>query len=839
MIRLSAATGHARTVPPLCPLGAAAQIMSTLLATVTTHALDLSGFVSVQTSPSLSGLDNMSVSRVHFHAPDDEHEHHSADGEGGGDQAQEQQVWEHAWKQAVSAAPSASDAQITAADDAAAVHLRVGPAASASASSWPAPRKHLSMRASSGASDYTTMSEDEEVMALVNSAPETGPVKRELIPYLAANWVSRLTYHWLTPFMDLGASRPLTEEDMHDLHPYDRSKLLMDGIEEASEKVQRMQEEEIAAKVAAASGGGGDGDGAGIHGVDGLGGAPGSSPPRTHVDLWRTLRLQFGTRSLAVQSILLVYSGMKIVQPLMLNQLVEFVSSDEATWHGYLYAVAMGLAALGQAFCHHQYFFQSMRVGIDMRIALNTLIYKKALQLRTTHMLRTTTGQVVNLVSNDSARMEELLVYVPYLWNCPLECAVVLGLLYQQIGVAAFVGFAAILCIVPMQLYFSRLFAGYRRFTVGRTDARVKTINEILVGADVLKMMGWEESLESKVSRVRAEEFSSISHAARLKSINQAAFFASLSIVSLVTFYTMYFRGVRFTPANVFTTIAFFNLIKLPLCNFIPFAVEKSTEARVALNRIRRFLELDEEVKRDQARFAEKMRRVGEENQKLADAALEDPVTFAPGSIQMREASFVWELTEEGSSDAVAAAAAASAAAASIPSPSGSAEQDATVAASQMPDGSASSSSSSAAAAAASASVAAAAASAADHRQGLRSLTLSIKPGSLIGVVGSIGSYKSSLLAALLGEMTQTAGGSLVSGSVAYASQQSWIFAASIRDNILFGREFDARRYAKTLRACQLVEDIKMQPQGDQTQIGEKGVNLSGQGEHNDKRELR
>jgi ATP-binding cassette subfamily C (CFTR/MRP) protein 4 len=221
--------------------------------------------------------------------------------------------------------------------------------------------------------------------------------------------------------------------------------------------------------------------------------------------------------------------------------------------------------------CDSVTFSQAFRVGIDVRVALNALIFEKALTLKTTHMMRTTTGQVINLVSNDSAKAEDLCIYLPYIWNCPMEIAIVLGLLYRQVGVAAFAGFGAILFLTPMQLWFSRLFGQYRRYTVQRTDMRVKTINEILIGADVMKMMNWENSLEEKVNAVRQEEFDSISRAARLKSINQAAFFASMAVVNLVTFATMWARGDTFTPADVFGATAFFNIIKFPLCNLSVF----------------------------------------------------------------------------------------------------------------------------------------------------------------------------------------------------------------------------------------------------------------------------
>ena len=280
--------------------------------------------------------------------------------------------------------------------------LPPGVAASASSSLPVRPRKHLSARASSGASDLSEYEEEEALQLAVTSTAPAAAVHQSS-PYLSASLFSRLSYRWLSPLMDLGATRPLREEDMHEVMPADDARLLMEGIEAAARAVN--EEDEQAEKERAASSGSGSGGGEQ---------ADPTAPRRTpRVHVWRMLIKQFFTQYFRVNLLLVIYSGFKIVQPLMLDRLVQFVSSDdEPSWHGYLYAVAMGLSALGQALVHHQYFFHAVRVGVDMRIALNALIYKKALTLKTTHFAKTTTGQVVNLVSNDSARAEEMTIYV-------------------------------------------------------------------------------------------------------------------------------------------------------------------------------------------------------------------------------------------------------------------------------------------------------------------------------------------------------------------------------------------------------------------------------------------
>uniref|UniRef100_H3HA09 Uncharacterized protein n=1 Tax=Phytophthora ramorum TaxID=164328 RepID=H3HA09_PHYRM len=110
----------------------------------------------------------------------------------------------------------------------------------------------------------------------------------------------------------------------------------------------------------------------------------------------------------------------------------------------------------------------------------------------------------------------------------------------------------------------------------------------------------------------------------------------------------------------------------------------------------------------------------------------------------------------------------------------------------------------------------------------LSDITFTLQPGTLTIVVGPVGSGKSSLVNAILGEMHQIRGTRSVQGDVAYASQQAWIQNQTVRDNILFGESYDAHHYRTVVTACQLLPDFEMLEQGDQTEIGERGINLSG-----------
>ncbi|KAI3865604.1 hypothetical protein MKX03_036874 [Papaver bracteatum] len=110
----------------------------------------------------------------------------------------------------------------------------------------------------------------------------------------------------------------------------------------------------------------------------------------------------------------------------------------------------------------------------------------------------------------------------------------------------------------------------------------------------------------------------------------------------------------------------------------------------------------------------------------------------------------------------------------------------------------------------------------------LSSIKLEVKPGEKVAICGEVGAGKSTMLAAILGEVLNTAGTVQTYGKIAYVSQTAWIQTGSIQDNILFGHNMDRVRYYETLKKCSLLKDLEMLPFGDLTEIGERGVNLSG-----------
>ena len=110
----------------------------------------------------------------------------------------------------------------------------------------------------------------------------------------------------------------------------------------------------------------------------------------------------------------------------------------------------------------------------------------------------------------------------------------------------------------------------------------------------------------------------------------------------------------------------------------------------------------------------------------------------------------------------------------------------------------------------------------------LNNVTLSCKAGNLLAIIGPVGSGKSSIIQAILGEFPTSSGKIEVKGKVSYSPQEAWVFSGSVRQNILFGLEFDKERYWKVIDACSLKHDLDNWEFGDKTLVGERGVSLSG-----------
>ncbi|XP_052505903.1 ATP-binding cassette sub-family C member 4-like [Budorcas taxicolor] len=291
--------------------------------------------------------------------------------------------------------------------------------------------------------------------------------------------------------------------------------------------------------------------------------------------------------------------GTRVVQPIFLGKMVSYIenydSNDSAALpESYGYAAGLSACVLVWAVLHHLYFYHMQRVGMRLRVAVCHMIYRKSLHLSSSAMRKTTTGQIVNLMSNDVNRFDQVTVFLHYLWMGPLQAVAVTALLWMEIGMSCFAGMAVLIILLLLQSCFGVLFSSLRSKTAALTDDRIRTMSEVITGIRTVKMNAWEKSFIDLITRLRRKEISRILKSSYLRGMNLASFFAISKIMIFVTFITNELLDNRISASQVFVVVTLIEALRFSSTLYFPMAVEKVSEAIVSIRRIKNFLLLDE-----------------------------------------------------------------------------------------------------------------------------------------------------------------------------------------------------------------------------------------------------
>uniref|UniRef100_A0A4W2CT01 Cystic fibrosis transmembrane conductance regulator n=1 Tax=Bos indicus x Bos taurus TaxID=30522 RepID=A0A4W2CT01_BOBOX len=291
--------------------------------------------------------------------------------------------------------------------------------------------------------------------------------------------------------------------------------------------------------------------------------------------------------------------GTRVVQPIFLGKMISYVENydpdDSAALHeAYGYAAGLSACVLVWAVLHHLYFYHMQRVGMRLRVAVCHMIYRKTLRLSTLAMGKTTTGQIVNLLSNDVNRFDQVTMFLHYLWVGPLQAIAVTALLWMEIGIPCLAGMAVLIILLLVQSCFGMFFSSLRSQTADLTDDRIRKMSEVITGIRTIKMYAWEKSFADLITTLRREEISRILTSSYLRGMNLASFFAVSKIMISVTFITNDLLDNVITASQVFVVVTLFEALRFSSTLYFPMAVEKVSEAVVSIQRIKHFLLLDE-----------------------------------------------------------------------------------------------------------------------------------------------------------------------------------------------------------------------------------------------------
>ncbi|XP_077400462.1 ATP-binding cassette sub-family C member 9 isoform X2 [Vanacampus margaritifer] len=463
---------------------------------------------------------------------------------------------------------------------------------------------------------------------------------------------------------------------------------------------------------------------------------------------------------------------------------VHFMLSTELLQNTSVLAVLLFLALVLQRTFLQASYYVTIETGINLRGALLAMIYNKILRLSTSNMSmgEMTMGQINNLVAIETNQLMWFLFLCPNLWAMPVQILMGVTLLYYLLGWSALVGASVIVLLAPVQYIIATKLANVQKSTLEHSTDRLKKTSEILKGIKLLKLYAWENIFCDSVEETRGKE---------LTSLKTFAFFTSMSIFMnaaipiaavLATFVMHYFVTESSpSPAEAFATLALFNILVTPLF-LLSTVVRFAVKALISVQKLGEFLQSDE---------------IGDDSWRNGDMSVpSEAAKKHPGATKAinRKQPLRYQMDnyEQPSRRQMR--------------PSETEDVAVKVSNGCFTWGS--------------------------NLSTLTDINIRIPTGQLTMIVGQVGCGKSSLLLAMLGEMQSISGRVHWSNknrySVAYATQKSWLLNATVEDNITFGSPFNKQRYKAVIDACSLQLDIDLLPFGDQTEIGERGINLSG-----------
>lgn len=607
-----------------------------------------------------------------------------------------------------------------------------------------------------------------------------------------ANLFSRLTFHYMQSIINLGYKRPLTIDDIKILpkesetqHGYDQ----LNAQWEAHKKDIQAHNNKADADHQ-------------------------KSPNLMHV-IGKTFIGHFAT----IIFIRTSHSMLQFLLPVLIEQIMIYIESDKGEdelpkARGVILALGMLTVGLAVSLLTGQAFKKQTELSLEIRNALVSMIYRKALVLSPGSRKSSSTGAITNHMSNDSEKwlkdipwvfgwlevpLEILIAVAMCKFCCPFARALILShiplnlkliiscfnlafshkLVYRIIGWPVFCGLFVIVLITPTQTWVGEFFDRTRDAKAEAMDSRVLLMTEILSNIKTIKLYGYESGFKTKVEAFRDREIVLLRKSGLVMSFLSIVFTCLPLLIAFVSF-AVYATvgGPNFTPGVmnaqvVFVSLSLFGLLHRPLGSMSN-VTESTVSLRVSTRRIQKLL-LKEELD--------------------SSAVQRDPILPKDPKvpvIQIADATFAWaskdpyvtakddsdDEEEEEQPDETTCLLSTERVRSSAPT--------------------------------------------------LVDINVYIARGQLTAIVGRVGQGKSSLLSAIIGDMYKRQGSAKIYGSVAYVSQQAWICNATVRDNIVFGKPFNQERYNHVLFASGLLPDLEILAAGDMTEIGERGINLSG-----------
>ena len=489
-------------------------------------------------------------------------------------------------------------------------------------------------------------------------------------------------------------------------------------------------------------------------------------------------------------------------------------------------------------------------VGNKSSVELNNLIYDKLLKLSPSINIKA--GDIYNYIQSDSHKLSKLMSSCPNIISVPFLIIMYNYLLFKYMGISFVIGFIVMIIFLIINYYYRKQFSKYLKLYLKKSDQRMRVTTETFNNLKVIKLYGWDNFFLKKIQLARNEELDALNKRYYITTISQTLLWLAPIAMSVSSIGLYQYINKTFKVEDMFTCLAIFTSIQNPMRS-LPTTFDIIMETIASMKRIEYFLKLpeiqnDKIIRNDfntknngiaiqiingsfkwgkfQSSAKIQKNEIFPQKQKneikkpkLINSYI--PLTNIPSKYQPLPMNNTNENNYSELENNIKYKDSKTGEEYPQLSPRGdkdknklfSFESDNKLNLSTIPLISNDSK------------------KIIKDEGYLKNINLTIKEGEFICIIGEVGSGKSSLIQAILNNMIiQNSNNTkiIVNGKISYVGQEAWIQNNTVQNNILFYQPYNAEKYQKILNLCELNQDLNSLSGGDLTEIGEKGVNLSG-----------